>query len=211
MRLYDYFRSSAAYRVRIALNLKGLPHDREEVHLLRDGGAQLAPSFRAINPQGRVPVLVLADGTTLTQSPAILEWLEEAYPEPPLLPRDALARARVRAVAALVGCDIHPINNLSVLRYLKRDMHQAQEAIDAWYRHWIAEGFRAIERMIDGVPFCFGEQPGLADVYLVPQVYNARRYGMDLGDFPRIAAADAACAAIPAFADARPEAVAPET
>jgi maleylacetoacetate isomerase len=208
MKLYDYFRSSAAYRVRIALNLKGLAYERHEVHLVRDGGEHLKADYRAINPQARVPALVLDDGTILTQSPAILEWIEETHPEPPLLPADPIQRARVRAVAAIVACDIHPVNNLGVLKYLRGQLGHDQETVNAWYRHWIEEGFRAIETLVEGKPFCFGDRPSLADVALVPQVYNARRFNVPLDPFPKIARIDAACAAVKAFIDAGPEATA---
>jgi maleylacetoacetate isomerase len=206
MKLYDYFRSSAAYRVRIALNLKGLAYERHEVHLVRDGGEHLKADYRAINPQARVPALELDSGTILTQSPAILEWIEETHPEPPLLPADPILRARVRAVAAIVACDIHPVNNLGVLKYLRGPLGHDQETVNAWYRHWIEEGFRAIETLVEGEPFCFGDRPSLADVALVPQVYNARRFDVPLDPFPRIARINAACATIKAFVDARPEA-----
>jgi len=209
MLLYDYYRSSAAYRVRIALNLKGVAYTSREIHLLRDGGAQFTPEYRAINPQSRVPSLALDDGTVLIQSPAILEWLEETHPEPPLLPPDPVARARVRAVAAIVACDVHPINNLSVLNYLRGPLHLEQPAVDAWYRHWIEAGFRAIEALIEATPFCFGEHPTLADVVLVPQIGNARRQAVPLDEFPKIAAVGAACASVDAFTRAAPEAVRP--
>lgn len=202
VKLYSYFRSSAAYRVRIALNLKGLSYQRVPVNLLRK--EEKAPDYLALNPQGRVPALDL-DGTVLIQSPAILEYLEEAYPEPPLLPRDPVERARVRAVCALVGCDIHPLNNIGPLRYLKNGLGQDQAAIDAWYVHWIREGFRALERLVEPGPFAFGPNPTLADVYLVPQVYNARRYRVAMEEYPRLAAVDAACAGLEAFQEAAPE------
>jgi maleylacetoacetate isomerase len=211
MRLYDYFRSSAAYRVRIALNLKGLAYESEEVHLLRDGGAQFQPAYRALNPQSRVPSLLLDDGAVLIQSPAILEWLEETHPAPPLLPPEPLARARVRAVFSVIACDIHPLNNLAVLNYLRDELHQDSGAVESWYRHWVIEGFRAVEALIEARPFCFGETPCLADVALVPQVANARRFAVPFDDFPKIAAVDAACAGLDAFARARPEAVNPHS
>jgi maleylacetoacetate isomerase len=204
VKLYEYFRSSASYRLRIALNLKRVPHDSVHVHLLRNGGEQHQPGYLAINPQGRVPSLVLDDGTALIQSPAILEWLEETYPDPPLLPRDVLARAHVRARAALIACDIHPLNNSSVLAYLKKTLSQPQEAVDAWYAHWITVGFMALEQMV-AKPYCHGNDLTLADVMLVPQVANARRMKMDLESFPRIVAIEQECLALPAFADARPE------
>ena len=190
MRLYTYFRSSAAYRVRIALNLKGLPYEAVPIHLLKK--EQNAPDYLAVNPQGRVPSLDL-DGTVLIQSPAILEYLEEIYPEPPLLPSDPVARARVRAICALIACDIHPLNNVGVLRYIKRAFGQEQAAIDDWYRHWIVEGFTALEQIIEPGPFAFGSNPTLADVYLVPQVYNAVRLHVPMEPYPKIAAADRAC------------------
>lgn len=202
MRLYTYFRSSAAYRVRIALNLKGVPFESIPINLLK--GDQSAPDYAAVNPQGRVPSLE-SDGSVLVQSPAILEYLEETHPEPPLLPSDPVARARVRAACALIACDIHPLNNLAVLRYLKRQLGQEQAAIDAWYVHWIVEGFDALETLIGPGPFAFGPRPTLADVYLVPQVANARRFKISLNGYPKIAAADAACAALDAFAAAAPE------
>ncbi|HTZ71112.1 MAG TPA: maleylacetoacetate isomerase [Acetobacteraceae bacterium] len=204
MKLYEYFRSSATYRVRIALNLKKIAVEMVPIHLLRNGGEQDAPSYRAINPQGRVPALVLDDGTTLIQSPAILEWLEETYPDPPLLPRDPIARAHVRGIAALIACDIHPLNNLSVLTYLRNNFNVAQDKVDVWYRHWITTGFTALEQMLSA-PYCCGDGVTLADVMLVPQVANARRFGTDLTPFPRITAIEQTCLALPAFDAARPE------
>ena len=206
MKLFTYFRSSAAYRVRIALNLKGLPYQPEFVHLLRDGGEQHLPAFRATNPVGLVPVLEADDETVLTQSLAIIEWLEETHPTPPLLPKDATARAQVRGFALVIACDIHPINNLRVLRYLKRTLNLEQDAIDAWYRHWIGEALPALEAMaLDDGPFCFGQAPTLADICLVPQLANARRYDCPLDAFPKLLRADAACAALPPFQAAAPE------
>jgi maleylacetoacetate isomerase/maleylpyruvate isomerase len=202
VRLYSYFRSSAAYRVRIALNLKGVPFEQRPVNLLK--GEQAGDAFAAVNPQKRVPALDIG-GTILIQSPAILEYLDEVHPEPPLLPVGAVQRARVRAVAAVVGCDVHPLNNLGPLRYLKNTLQRAQPDIDAWYRHWIEEGFAAIEQLVSPGPFAFGDRVSLADVYLVPQVYNARRFDVCLDRYPKIAGIDAACAAVDAFAEAVPE------
>ena len=202
MKLYGYFRSSAAYRVRIALNLKGLAYESVSVNLLKS--EQSGEGYLALNPQGRVPALGI-DGAVLIQSPAILEYLDETHPEPPLLPRDPLARARVRAACALIACDIHPLNNLAPLRYLKRRLGQDQAAIDAWYIHWVVEGFGALEALLDPGPFAFGPRPTLADVYLVPQVANARRLKISLDPYPKIMAAEAACAGLDAFAAAAPE------
>ena len=205
MKLFTYFRSSAAYRVRIALNLKGLPYEMESAHLTRDGGRQYTPEFRALNPQMRVPMLQLSSGDVLTQSLAIIEYLDEIQPEPALLPADALARAHVRAVAQIVACDIHPLNNLVVLQYLKGPMKHEQAAVDAWYRHWVAKGFDAVEAMITPGPYACGAHVTLADICLVPQVYNARRFKVSLDPYPKIAAVEAACLKHPAFDKARPE------
>jgi maleylacetoacetate isomerase len=205
VKLYSYFRSSAAYRVRIALNLKGIAYDTIPIHLVKDGGPNKRPEFRAINPQMRVPVLVTPSGDTLTQSLAIIEYLDETHPQPPLLPKDPVARAKVRALAELIACDIHPLNNTSPLRYLKRDMGQEQSAIDTWYHHWVTSGFEALEAMIDSGPYLCGKDVTLADTCLVPQVNNARRLKVPLDKFPKIVAADAACLALAAFDKARPE------
>lgn len=206
LKLYSYWRSSAAYRVRIALNLKGVAYESESVHLVRDGGQQRQAAFRLLNPQGLVPVLVLEDGTALTQSLAIIEYLDETLPEPRLLPGDAAARARARALALAIACDIHPLNNLRVLQYLKRVLGQDQAAVDTWYRHWLVEGLAALEEQADPKgPFLCGDQVTMADLVLVPQLYNARRFDCDLAPYPRLRAADAACAEMPAFIDALPE------
>jgi maleylacetoacetate isomerase len=207
LKLYTYWRSSAAYRVRIALELKGLRYDALPVHLGRGGGEQRGPDFLRVNPQGRVPALE-HDGRVLTQSLAIIEYLEETWPEPRLLPIAAAARARVRALAQLVACDIHPLNNLRVLRYLGETLGQSEQARDDWYRHWIRDGFAALETLLAQSPdtgrHCHGDTPGLADVCLVPQVYNARRYGCDLTPFPTIVRIEQAGNALEAFRRASP-------
>ncbi|MGH8586298.1 MAG: maleylacetoacetate isomerase [Gammaproteobacteria bacterium] len=212
MVLYTYFRSSAAYRVRIALNLKGIAYEPRFVHLARGGHVEAA--YRALNPQGLVPTLV--DGAlVLTQSLAILEYLEEVFPTPPLLPPEPGLRAWARAIAGLVACDIHPLNNLRVLRFLEQELGQGPEARGRWYRHWIQEGFRALETMLGETmlgadagagAYCLGHDPTIADVCLIPQAYNARRFGCDLGDFPHIQAIEAHCLTLPAFRHAAPEA-----
>jgi len=205
--LYGYPLSSAAYRVRIALALKGVKASTVNKQLRR--GEHRHKDYLKINPQGFVPALELQDGTVLTQSLAIIEWLEESYPLPPLLPADPNARARVRSLSQLVACDIHPLNNLRVLQYLESALNVAQAARDEWYRHWVATGFAALEDALGRDDargrFCFGAEPGMADVCLVPQVYNARRYSVDLTLYPRIVAIDAACGELPAFASAAPE------
>lgn len=206
--LYSYWRSSAAYRVRIALNLKGLDYAIQPVHLVRDGGEQHADSYREMNPQQLVPTL-LHGQRRITQSLAIMEYLDECWPEPALLPGDAWGRARVRALSQLVACDIHPLNNLRVLQYLKREQGIEQDAIDAWVLHWMREGFTALEAMLDasaetGV-FCHGEFPTMADCCLIPQLYNARRFGLDLAAYPELTRIEANALALPAFDAARPE------
>lgn len=208
MRLYTYFRSSAAWRVRIALALKGITTDDEFIHLLKGGGQQRTVGFRAINPMGVVPALVLDDGTVLTQSIAIMEYLEETHPKPALLPEDREARARVRAFALGVACEIHPLNNLRVLRYLKSAMGQSDAARDVWYHHWIAEGLTSLETIVrdNGPgPFLFGAAPSMADVCLVPQMANARRFKCPVDAYPTLLRAEAAALALPAFRDSAPE------
>jgi maleylacetoacetate isomerase len=205
VKLYSYFRSSAAYRVRIALNLKGIGYETASIHLVKDGGHNRKPEYRAVNPQMRVPALVTPAGDILIQSLAIIDYLDETHPEPPLLPEDPIARAKVRALAEIVACDIHPLNNIGPLRYLKNVMGQEQSAIDAWYHHWVVEGFEAIEALIEGAPYACGKAVTLADICLVPQVYNARRLKVPLEKFPKIVAADQACLALSAFDSARPE------
>jgi maleylpyruvate isomerase len=205
VKLYSYFRSSAAYRVRIALNLKGLTYEMVPIHLTKDGGRQHTSEFRAINPQARVPALELSSGEILTQSLAIIEYLDEIHPEPPLLPADALGRAKSRAVAQMIACDIHPLNNLIALQYLKRQLKHEQTDVDAWYHHWIIEGFTALETMLADGPYACGPHVTLADICLVPQVANARRLKVPLEKFKKIVGVDAACMKLPAFDKARPE------
>ncbi len=209
MRLYTYFRSSAAYRVRIALNLKGLGYEQVPKHLLRGGGEHRLDDYRGINPQGLVPALEHG-GRVLGQSLAIIEYLEEIQPEPALLPAAPADRALVRSMALGIACDIHPLNNLRVLEYLKGPLACDQDAVNAWYRHWIAEGFRGLETLAlrhsaDG-RHLFGSAVTLADVLLVPQVYNARRFRCDLAPYPTLAAISDHLESLPAFAAARPEA-----
>ncbi len=209
MKLYSFFRSSAAYRVRIALHVKELAFETVAKHLRRGGGEQRKPDYLAVNPQGLVPALE-DGGLTVTQSLAIIEYLEEAYPETRrLLPATPADRATVRAMSQAVACDIHPINNLRVLNYLKAEMGQTEESTNAWVRHWIAEGFGALEEMVrkhsgDG-KHCFGTAVTVADVCLVPQVYNSRRFETPLGPYPTLAAVAAHLETLPAFAKARPE------
>jgi len=205
MKLYGFSRSSAAFRVRIALNLKGLEYENASVHLRKR--EQEAPDYLAVNPQGLVPALEI-DGHTLIQSPAILEYLDERYPEQPLLPADPFDRARVRALAAIVACDIHPIDNLRVLRYLVRPLGHDETAIADWFNHWIEAGFRALEPLLAGDnrtgAFCHGDSPGLADITLVPQVFNSYRYPFDLSRFPTIQRIYQTCMKLDAFAAADP-------
>lgn len=207
MKLYGYFRSSAAYRVRIALNLKGLDYETVPVHLMKDGGQQFSDAYQALNPTSLVPTLV--DGElAIGQSMAILEYLEETHPEPALLPADAAGRARVRAIAQTIACDIHPLNNLRVLKHLKRGLGVDEDAKNAWYKHWINVGLSSIEAMLAGSPatgrYCHGDELTLADVLLVPQVFNARRFDCDLSAMPTIVRIVDACSELDAFARAEP-------
>ena len=206
MKLYGYFRSSAAFRVRIAFNLKKLDYEPVAIHLRRND--QSKPDYLGVNPQGLVPTLV-DGGRTLIQSLAIIEYLDEAYPDPPLLPRELADRARVRSLAEIVACDIHPINNLRVLRYLTHSLGNDETAIATWYNHWIDAGFQALEQLLAHDPrtgtFCHGEAPGIADIALVPQVVNAERYRLDLAPYPTIARIHQSCMALEAFAAAHPD------
>ena len=205
MRLYGYFRSSAAYRVRLALALKGIAVEAASIHLVKDGGEQMKPAYLARNPQGLVPALELDDGTIITQSLAIVEYLDSIAPEPLLIPHDPVGAARVRAVALTIACDIHPLNNLRVLNYLKGPLSRSQEEVDQWYRHWMLKGgLEAVEALIEGGRFCFGDRPSLADVCLIPQVFNARRYKIDISHLKKIVRIDSHCADITAFAAAHP-------
>ena len=208
--LHDYFRSSASFRVRIALNLKGLAYGRVEVSLI--AGEQKSEAYLAQNAQGFVPMLV-ADGEAIIQSLAIIDWLDRAYPEPRLIPDEPMPRAVALAQAHVVACDIHPLNNLRVLKYLKRDLGLNEQTKDRWYRHWILEGFDALEAMAESGAgegrYLGGDAPGIADCCLVPQMYNARRFDVPLDAFPRLVAIDAACMELEAFQKAHPDAVKP--
>lgn len=209
--LYSYFRSSAAWRVRIALHWKQLPYQTAAVHLLRDGGEQHRADYQQLNPQCLVPALRLADGAVLTQSLATIEYLDEHWPQPPLLPADALGRAQVRALAQLIACDIHPLNNLRVLQYLKGPLGHDDNVACDWYRHWVQTGFAALEQWLARLhgdatePTCWPGAVTLADACLVPQVYNARRFCVDMSAYPRIQAIETHCLALPAFAASHPE------
>ncbi|MGV8920900.1 MAG: maleylacetoacetate isomerase [Pseudomonas sp.] len=204
MDLFTYYRSTSSYRVRIALALKGLTFNAIPVNLIRDGGEQLKPQYRAIDPQGRVPALRLDSGEVIIQSSAIIEYLEELHPQPALLPKDLTQRARQRAVAALIGCDIHPLHNVSVLNRL-RGLGFKEPEVVAWIDHWIIQGFNAVEALIGDEGFCFGEV-GLADVFLLPQLYAARRFNVDLSDYPKICRVEALALQHPAFIAAHPDA-----
>lgn len=204
MKLYNYFRSSASWRVRIGLALKGLDYDYAAVHLAKN--EQQAADFAGRQPSQLVPALELDDGRWLSQSLAILEYLDESHPEPPLLPQGAVARAQVRALAQDIACDIHPLNNLRVLRYLKNDLGQEPEVVDRWYRHWVTTGLAIVEQRLSASAgtYCFGDAPGLADCLLVPQVYNAQRFECPLEAYPTVMRVNAACLALPAFANTHP-------
>ncbi len=208
MKLYSYFRSSASYRVRIALNLKGLPYDIVPVHLLKDGGEQFSAEYRALNQDALVPSLQLAGGDVLTQSLAIIEYLEEVYPAPPLLPTDPNDRAWLRSIALSIACDIHPIDNLRVLRYLQNEMGVSEDAKNRWYRHWVEQGLASVERVLARDKrvgrFCFGDAPGFADCMLIPQVANGQRMQCDLSGMPTILRINQACLQLEAFAKAAP-------
>ncbi len=206
MLLYDYFRSSAAFRVRIALALKGLSAERRFIHLLKAGGEQNTDGYRLKNPQGLVPTLELDNGETLTQSLAIIEYLDALQPEPRLVPAEAVLAAKARAVALAIACDIHPLGNLRVLSYLKDELGESEDAITRWRMHWVQEGLRAVEQLIAPAPFCFGARPTIADVCLAPQLFYAARFSISLEAFPRVRAVGAVCDAHPAFQAAHPSA-----
>lgn len=207
IKFHGYFRSSAAYRCRIAFNLKGIETELTSVHLRRGGGEQKSEQYRALNPQGLVPALEI-DGLVLTQSLAIIEWLDETYPQPPLLPANKDERALVRAFSQAIACDIHPLQNLRVLDYLRSNLGHDQAQLDDWCRTWIGDGLAACERLVERAgntgPFAFGDQPGLADICLIPQMFSADRFGVDLGAMPRLRAIRDICNVLPAFADAHP-------
>lgn len=207
MKLYNYFRSSAAFRVRIALNLKGLEYASVSKAFAKN--EHRAADYLALNPQGLIPALDV-DGTVISQSLAIIEYLDDVHPEPRLLPADPLARAQVRSMALAIACDIHPLNNLRVLNYLRRDLGQNEDGVNTWYRHWVGEGFRGLELQVakhsSARRYCFGDSLSLADVCLVPQMYNARRFNCDLSPFPTLVAISTHLETMPAFDAARPEA-----
>lgn len=205
MKLYGYFRSSAAYRVRIAINLKGIAVEHVPVHLVRDGGRHKLPEYLKRNPQALVPALELDDGTVLTQSLAIIEYLDAAFPERRLIPTDPVLAAKVRAVALAIGCEIHPLNNLRVLDYLKGPLGQSKEIVDSWISHWMLNGgLDAVEALLPGSEFCFGPAPTLADCFLIPQLFNAKRFNVPYDGLARIRRAEQSCEKIDAFIEAHP-------
>ena len=207
MKFYGYFRSSASYRLRIALALKGIAHEQASIHLTRGGGEQFAPAFRQLNPQELIPVIE-DSGHVFIQSLAIMEYLEETHPTPAILPRAPADRARVRALSQIVACEMHPLNNLRVLTYLTKQLDVSEQAKLAWYRHWVALGFTALEGLLAGHPqtgrFCHGDSPTMADICLVPQVFNAKRFDCPLSAYPTVMRIHDTCQALPAFADAVP-------
>lgn len=205
MKLFNYFRSSASFRVRIALELKGLPYEYLPVHLPK--GEHKQEQYAAVSPSGLVPTLVTDDGQLLSQSMAIIEYLDETHPEPPLLPRDAMGRARVRALAQLVACEIHPLNNLRVLKYLTRELKVDEDTKNRWYRHWVRDGLEKFEQELARLPastYCYGDTPSLADCCLVPQIFNGKRFDVDFGGLARTMGAFDACMRHPAFQKAQP-------
>ncbi|MFY9656384.1 MAG: maleylacetoacetate isomerase [Methylocystis sp.] len=204
MILYDYYRSSAAYRVRIALEFKELKVEHRPVHLLRAGGEQTLPAYLAKNPQALVPSLELDDGVILTQSLAIIEYLESVHPSPPLIPRDPVLAAKSRAVALAIACDTHPLINLRVGNFLADELKVAPDAVESWRKNWILEGLQAVEKLVEPSPFCFSTEPTLADVCLIPQLFSARRFAAPLDHLPRLLAIEAACLELAAFQRAHP-------
>jgi maleylpyruvate isomerase len=208
MKLYTFFRSSASYRVRIALNFKGVSYEQAPIHLRRSGGEQFTAAYKAVNPQALVPALE-DNGKILTQSLAIIEYLEDKYPRPPLLPADPADKALVRGMALIIACEVHPIQNLRVLNYVKKEYNQTDDQVNRWAQHWINLGLTALEQLIAAQPkrgkFCFGDTPTLADICLVPQLGNARRYGSDLSQYTNILGVEKNCMTLPAFVNAAPE------
>lgn len=210
MKLYDYFRSTASYRVRIALNIKNISYEKLTVHLINHGGEQHHPNYLKLNPQGLVPTLD-ENGHIINQSLAIIDYLDEINPTPPLLPQTPLARSQVRSLALMIACDIHPLNNLRVLNYLKHEFNAEEKQVKSWYHHWLKEGFDAFERRLENMPYkgkvCYGSEVTLADICLIPQVFNAKRFGFSLNQYPRINEINTYCLTLPAFINAAPEAL----
>jgi maleylacetoacetate isomerase len=204
LKLYSFFRSGAAYRARIALALKGIPYETVGVHLARDGGEQNKPAYRAVNPQGRVPALELEDGTIITQSLAIIDYLEAVHPEPALYPKDPLERAKALSIAFTIAADIHPLQNTSTTAYLKKHFNADETAIGAWYERWIGSGLAAVEKKITGKAYALGDQPTIADICIVAELATARRLNFDLSAYPKVVAVDAHATQHPAFVKAHP-------